>query len=280
MLTKLTGVKTAEEALAKCGLLWGVRAGPVYDATGKLIPTHVSLTRSDTGAQLSIVKKSYQWVENGIFGFMDGVVKKHNAEYISGGVLDGGKRVFLQLSLGGTEIQRGDELRNTLIFFNSFDATTSFSAVSSSLRLVCSNQLTKAIRDGAMNLSIRHTSGIQERTLEGFRLFDMSVISFQAWANKLRLLARKNVNDRQVKMFLDEMIPDTGSSRSRNARNRVVELHRSGKGNNGDSMYSLLNGYVEHQDFDGGDRDSLAFSRLLGYRASEKARAVDVCLAL
>lgn len=95
------------------------------------------------------------------------------------------------------------------------------------------------------------------------------------------MLARKNVNDRQVKVFLDELIPETGTTRTSNARQRVLELFRNGKGNHGRTCWDLVNGYAEHLDWDGGgEQDRLIDSRLFGYRAEQKARAFDLALAL
>jgi phage/plasmid-like protein (TIGR03299 family) len=282
MLTQLSGVKTAQEALVKSGLAWGIREGEVYDATGKLIPTHKSLTRSDTGERLAVVRKSYQWIDNSTFGFCDALCRKHNAEYVSGGSLDGGRRVFLSLSLGGAEIQRDDEVRNNVIISNSFDGGSAFCALSSPIRLVCSNQLSRAVRESTMSIAVRHTSGAQERALAAFRLFDLSMVSFGVFVNKARLLSKKSVSDKQVKLFVDTMIPDSGFTRSKNARQRVVELFHTGKGNEGrPSAWTLVNGLVEHLDWDGnGEQDRLIDSRLFGYRAAMKSKAFDLALAL
>ncbi len=111
--------------------------------------------------------------------------------------------------------------------------------------------------------------------------FDLSITSFGLFVNKAKILAHKTINERQVRQFLDELIPDSGSTRSKNARERVVELYRSGKGNHGRSGWDLVNGFAEHIDHDGnGDQDSLIDSRLFGYRAAQKSRAFDLALAM
>jgi phage/plasmid-like protein (TIGR03299 family) len=282
MLTKLSGgVRTAQEALFKCGLLWSVAERPVFDTEHRVIPTHVALHRSDTGAQLSIVKKSYRWIDNSVFGFFDCACKRHHAEYVGGGLLNGGRRVFLVVRLGKSEIQRGDEICNDLLLCNSFDSTSALFSVTIPWRMICSNQMSRALREGTKNLSIRHTSGIEERAIEAFRLYDMSTSSFSVFINQSRLLARKHVTDLQVKQFLDQLMPLSESTRSKNARERVIELFHSGKGNKGQSAFDLVSGYVEHLDHDGGgDQDSLISSRLFGFRASQKSKALDLAMAL
>jgi phage/plasmid-like protein (TIGR03299 family) len=282
MLTKLVGVKTADEALQKCGLAWGIRESPVYDGAGKLIPTHKALFRTDNGAQLSVVKKTYQWIDNSVFGFFDAVCKKQKAEYISGGSLDGGKRVFLQASIGRMEIVPGDLVEATVLLSNSFTSESSLLAIIGSLRIWCANQLRLAANKSLANISIRHTSGIQDRTLEAFRLFNLSTTSFGLFVNKAKLLAHKAINDKQLKVFLDTLAPDTGTTQSKNSRNRIVELSHSGLGQKGDlTGWSILNGYTQHLDHDGGgDQDSLISSRLFGFRASQKSKALDLALAL
>jgi hypothetical protein len=141
--------------------------------------------------------------------------------------------------------------------------------------------MSRVLREGTKNLSIRHTSGIAERAIEAFRLYDMSTSSFSVFINQSRLLARKHVTDLQVKQFLDRLMPLTESTRSKNARDRVVELFHSGKGNRGRTAFDLVSGYVEHLDHDSkGDEDSLVSSKLFGFRASKKSEAFDLALAL
>jgi hypothetical protein len=220
-------------------------------------------------------------VDNGVFGFFDAVCKKHSAEYVSGAALDGGRRVFLSCRVGQMEIQRGDEVDCNLLLLNSFDSSCALRAMILPKRIVCSNQLSRAASESIAHISIRHTSGAQDRVFEAFRLFNLSLTSFSMFGNKARLLAHKMVNERQVQHFLDGMIPDSGSTRSKNARARVVDLFRTGKGNHGRSAWDLVNGYVEHVDWDGdGDQDRLTDSRLFGYRAGQKVKAFDLALAL
>lgn len=283
MLTNLSGksIRTAEQALAASGLSWGIRESSVYDAAGKPMKGYKALCRTDTGAQLSIVKDTYSTIDNSVFGFFDAVCKKQNAEYVAGGSLDGGRRVFLSARVGRMEIQRGDEVDCNLILLNSFDGSSSLRALICPWRLVCSNQLSRAAKESVANISIRHTSGINDRVLEAFKLFNMSMTSFGLFVNKSKLLAHKNINSQQVKQFLDEMVPDSGATRSKNARDRVVSLFQSGKGNHGRTAWDIVNGYVEHLDWDGeGEKDRLIDSRLFGYRAQQKARAFDLALAL
>jgi phage/plasmid-like protein (TIGR03299 family) len=283
MLTNLSGksIRTAEQALAASGLSWGISENSVYDAAGRPMKGYKALCRSDTGAQLSIVKDTYYPISNDVFGFFDAVCKRQNAEYVAGGSLDGGRRVFLSAKVGRMEIVRGDEVDCHLILLNSFDGSSSLRALICPWRLVCSNQLSRAAKESVTNISIRHTSGIDTRVLEAFRLFNMSMTSFGLFVNKSKLLAHKNINAQQVKLFLDEMVPDSGSTRSKNSRERVVSLFQSGKGNNGRTAWNLVNGFVEHLDWDGdGEKDRLIDSRLFGYRAAQKAKAFDFALTL
>jgi phage/plasmid-like protein (TIGR03299 family) len=287
MLTKLpSGIKRASQALLHCGLNWGIQSSPVYDIEGKEIPTHVSLSRTDTGAQLSIVKKTYKWIENSFLGLFDELCGKNKCEYVAGGLLHGGRQTFLVVRTEKAEILHGDEICNDIVLFNSFDLSSSCRAISVPFRMICSNQLSRVMRENTMNISIRHTSGIQERAAEAFRLFDTSMTSFTLFVNQARMLAKKSVNDQQVKYFLDQLIPFNGT-RSKNMRERVMELFHAGKGCKGQSAFDLVNGYVELLDHNNpqnqkseNDTDGLISSRLIGHRAYQKSKAFDLALAM
>ena len=284
MLVKLDGVRSATTALQKSGLDWTVREEPVYDSSDRVIPSHKTIVRADTGQRLSVVKKSFHPIDNYVFSFFDIICQRYGATYQYGGMINNGCKVFLQASLDAFEIQKGDEIVPYICLLNSFDSSSSLKAFISPVRLFCSNQLTKCIRSATTNISIRHTSGIHEKVNEGFRIFNLSVAGLQVFKQKASFLAKKPVNKKQVNQFLDEMVPintESKSTRIKNKRKRIVELFTCGKGNKGQSCWDLFNGYAEHLDWDGkGCPDRLLESRLFGHRASSKGKAFEVAMAL
>ena len=283
MVTRLEGVRSAEAALEKAGLAWGIRQEPIYDVDRDKIPTHKAIVRADTGDRLAVVKNSYEPVDNFTFGFFDVLCNRFGARYEFAGSVGQGQKVWLQARVGSFFAEKSDEVRTYITLLNSFDQSTSLRVLLGGVRMFCNNQLTKCIDSASLNICIRHSSSIHEKLDQAFTLMDQSLSGFRVFEKKAQFLARKSVNGAQVQRFLDIVLPNENdeSSRIRNARDRTVQLFESGKGNTGRSAWHLFNGFVERLDTDGGgDQDRLEFSRQFGYRADRKGRAFQAALAL
>jgi hypothetical protein len=84
-----------------------------------------------------------------------------------------------------------------------------------------------------------------------------------------------------VERFLNEVIEDTGSTRTKNQREKVRELFENGRGNSGKSAWQLYNGAVEFVDHERTSVPEKALDNVMfGSGALLKEKAFSTSLAL
>ena len=116
MKNDLTGM-TSREVMQEAGLDWNATIKPIQVADDMTaINDHWAVQRSDTGRVLGVVGKRYQPVQNvEAFEFFDSIVKEGQVKYENVGILRDGRRVWMQASLGETEIAGTDPLKQYIL---------------------------------------------------------------------------------------------------------------------------------------------------------------------
>lgn len=290
--TNLDGVNSAAEAMDAANLSWSVQDQELLTGTGKVVDSHKAIVRGDTGEVLGVVGNGYKAIQNSTaFSFFDTARQSFGAKYTSAESLFGGRRIMLTATLpGGFEPRVGDVVAREIQLMNSHDGTSSLFCTFMGKRLVCLNGLTRKVKESQIYL--RHTSQVDARAKEAFRVLNISIQFFKQFEDGCRVLAQKIVDKEMVNRFLDDVIgspiseDESGeinfSQRIQNKRDGVVEKFEHGLGNNGSSAWDLYNGlteYVDHKKTTASE-DRVINSALFGSGADLKSKAFDVALAL
>ncbi len=284
MLTKIDPSLTAIEAIEKAGLNWFVEPVELLAGHGASVPDHRAIFRTDTNKCLGVVGQSYQPIQNHTaFAFFDTIAERYGATYESAGVVKGGKKIFLQARLNRSfdAVRGGDPVECYITLVNSHDGSSSLNAFLTPIRLWCQNQLNNAIKNATTNVSLRHTATIEYRLRDALSVFNMATTSFDEFQKKAQYLAQKLVDKRMVEEFLNSIVPETGSTRVLNQREKIVELFESGKGNFGRSAWHLYNGATEWVDhYRNSDPDKALDSAMFGSGALLKGKAFEAALKI
>ncbi len=283
-LIKLNGAKTAEEVLETAGLMWPVEQWELMTATGKFIDSHKAIARGDNGNILGVVGKNYEPIQNHVaFAFADALLAEtKGGTFENAGVFRGGRRIILQAKLGQNFDAIGnDRVDSYITFLNSHDGSSSLRVFLTPIRLVCQNQLVQSMREASINVTLRHTSSINERLNLAYRTIAGANSRFELFKSKAQYLAQKMVDKVMVNKFLEDLMgPTQESTRIKNQKNTIVRLFETGKGNTGVSAWHLYNAVVEWVDHERGKPETRAESALIGQGAAIKQKALERALAI
>lgn len=128
------------------------------------IPGYHALKRNDTGATISVFKKSYVFYPNADFVATAQKLSDVTGYPIEGfQEINGGKRVLAYLKNTNKDFKLvGQDLDDYLVLGNSHDGSTSLFLGNSSTIIRCMNQFGAIIQ----NMKYRHTRGMEEKMLD------------------------------------------------------------------------------------------------------------------
>lgn len=174
--TVVEGAQTSAAAIELAGLNWQVSKQAIFYnkplATGgfELVPVadQFAMVRQDTGASLGVVGNFYRPFQNvEAFDFMDSIVGDGLARFESAGALKEGRRVWLLARMPQTLQIKGDDIVHPYILLtSSHDGTSGVRILPTTVRVVCWNTLSLALRTAAATgegMSIVHTASLDQR---------------------------------------------------------------------------------------------------------------------
>ena len=283
MFIKLKDIFTAGEALKAAHLDWAAEPVGLVTTNGLDVPDHKAIVHSTSKKILGIVGTRYEVLQNtAALGICDVFAQQYQATYETAGCLREGRKVFLQLKVGGAdEVRKGDLISRYLTVLNSHDGSSSVRIFATPIRIICTNTLNMALRNIEYGVSVRHTESMDDRLREAFKAFNLTQAHFVKFKEMAQFLARKQCDRKMVETFLNDLMPDTGSTRNDNQRKRVIELFEGGKGNGQGSAWDLMNGATEYADhFRTSDPEKRLESAMFGSGAQLKQRAFELAMAL
>ncbi len=169
---------TWAEARTLAGLGWDPVTAPVYAVTGinpggtacyEPVEGWKTITRSDTGAVLSISKDTYTVIDHGEMGeIVEAVLAQPNVRWETAGVLDGGRAVWCLALLDEPITLPGDDSPTLpyLAITNRHDGTAACALRATAVRIVCANTFRAAELEGertGTTFSFVHKSGWRNR---------------------------------------------------------------------------------------------------------------------
>ncbi len=263
---KLEKGQPLEVWMGAARLNWEIERKPVqYLVEGKLrtMDDRFVLSRSDSGAALSIVSGSYCIVQpREVIEFYRDLVSQYGYTLETAGALDGGRKIWALAKTGKTsEIGRGagDTLEAYVLLATSCDKTLATTAAFTSVRVVCQNTLFFAIDDVRRakrpEIKVAHDSRFNALRVK----VDLGLID-SAWSDflsKADRMASRQMKKPDLESFFDELLGKTKdkslSARAQKERETLLSLMGSAPGQNlataKDTLWGAVNAvsyFVDH----------------------------------
>lgn len=262
----------SEEAIKAAGLDWNVRKVEVYDAQGNLIPGVYGMARSDTGRCFEGVSvgERYEPFQNAeLFAFGDALRAEGGVRWHTAGSVKYGRRVWtLAQAPGQFEIKRRNgESQVTapfLLLTTSHDGTSSVVVKFTSVRVVCWNTLSAALKGSEASFKARHTASVTGRAKDAANALGLAAAHFEAEREVIQGLADSPMSAREFAVFASQVItekddPEEAVETLRKAKGRsesilkrkgreLVQLFHEGDGNRGEDASDALNAVTQWVD--------------------------------
>lgn len=231
------------DARTLAGLDWDPVAAPVYAVTGinpdgsehyQPIEGWKSISRSDTGAVLSLNRDTYTVIDHGEMGeIIEAVLAQPNVKWETAGVLDGGRAVWCLALLDEPIALPGDDSPTLpyLAITNRHDGTGACALRATAVRIVCANTFRAAELEGertGTTFSFVHKTRWRDRIEDARVAVTGARAEMRRYADLARELLAVRITTVQRERFITEFIPKPpeGLITDRVARN-VDEARRA-----------------------------------------------------
>lgn len=254
-------------------------------------PNRFVVYRSDTLEPLSVVSNNYHTVQpSQILEFFRDLTEEYGFTLETAGSLKGGTVIWALAKTGRTFDLGHDEVKQYTLLMTSCDTTLATRATLTSIRVVCNNTLTAALRQEAANLIVTsHASQFDADAVKAnLGLVENTWDEFADAANQMALRPLKDVDAKEaiLAIFGDPDKPVLEQPNQR-AMAQVLELYQGGgQGaylpSSRNTVWGLLNAVTEYQDHHAIERKPGArlASAWMGAGATIKRKAFDRCLKL
>ncbi|NBW99540.1 DUF932 domain-containing protein [bacterium] len=261
-LTKLINRKEIQK------VLWKIIQSPAMvevEGSKIVLPNHKVLcadlreVRTDIAEEnriipLHIPKAGYQVIDNEqVWDMMEKALDGLDATVTSVGTLEGGKKFFISVTIGDSEmIVNKDKFKFYINFVTSHDGTIAMVVYDSSIRIVCMNTLRWSMdAAGEVNFRIMHTKNADLAMANLPDLINAILKGRAEFKDVMEYLATCKVdNNDALAMAAGYFCINTGdeelSSRSMNAATEIATLFSRGIACHGETLYDLANGATEY----------------------------------
>lgn len=216
--TALQNPATMEEALAAAGLNWTVsmKALALADEHSSDVPQRVAVVRDDIGAGqsgrvLGVVHPNFKLLQNREGAeLFDSLFGQGKRVYHTGGFLKKGEMVWLMAKLPETIQLPGEEkLDAYLLFSNSHDGSLPIDIRLTTVRVVCNNTLSMALRKkGKAHVFRKGHNGSYEVLKAEAEAFMASVLAqLGETTESMRMLVAAQCTDDAFAAFLEKLLP-------------------------------------------------------------------------
>lgn len=286
------GRLSAVEAIVAAGLNWEVEGLPV-SVNGRQLPfpskedsgdCWQGITRRDTGECLGIMRGRYECIQNSeCFDFLDGLVQDGALQYETAGALRGGRQVWMMAKYDGQIKIAGDNTEQWLLAVSSHDGSYSLMVQWVTVRVVCANTLSIALKGAKNQVKIRHSKTWEGKASAAKKVLGLTKDYFTTVQDALAGMNDRLMSKEEMAVFsaalLPSSVPGVVPTRTANIRAEVNRLFERGAGNKGVSRWDALNAvtdYADHVQVLRGDNSTRLESALLGSGAQLKQRAFEM----
>lgn len=210
------------DARTLAGLDWDPVTTPVYAVTGinadgtehyQPIDGWKSISRSDTGAVLSLNRDTYTVIDHGEMGeIIEAVLSQPNVKWETAGVLDSGRAVWCLALLDEPIALPGDDSPTLpyLAITNRHDGTGACALRATAVRIVCANTFRAAELEGertGTTFSFVHKTRWRDRIEDARKAVTGARAEMQRYSDLARELLGIRVTPAQRELFITEFIP-------------------------------------------------------------------------
>jgi phage/plasmid-like protein (TIGR03299 family) len=234
---RLAAPATAKEAIVASGLDFTVDLRPLMTEDGLPVAKRRAVVRRDTDVVLGTVGSGYTPIQNvDAFQFLDEVAGEGHVRFHTAGGLGRGERIWMLAKLpGNLRVSGTDDIsKKFLLLSNSHDGSSSLRVFYTPIRVVCSNTLVFAHRQGrGQGISIVHRGDVRSRVDEARRLLGLADRMFDRYGEQINVLAKRQLTAVEVEEFFWGLYPDGPDEkrgRSRAIRERLEDLFENGLG--------------------------------------------------
>ncbi len=200
----------------RAGMDWRIEEAPVrYVAAGEngegygsihVFPEQKVLYRSDNKAPLSVVSNRFQVVQpSEILEFYRDLTEAGGFELETAGVLKEGRKLWALAKTGQSVCLKGrDKVHGYLLLATACDGTMATTAQFCSVRVVCSNTLAIALREGDGVVKVPHRSQFDPAAVK--RQMGITVSAWDGFMVRMKALAECKVKDDAVEGFLRRVL--------------------------------------------------------------------------
>lgn len=280
-----------QRACVKSGLDWEVELTPLVTADTQAKVTHRGVRRKSDGRILGVVGPRYHPLQNrDAFAWFQPFLEAKEASLNTAGSLCEGSRVWVLAKLNRDPIvvTAGDDVEKYLLLSHSHDGSLAVRVGFSPIRVVCSNTLALAHRSDASKLiRVKHSASLHENLANIREVMNVANAEFEATAEQYKLLARKSINQTDLRAYVKRVLKVEGkpSTRMQNTINEIIGLCEFGKGNTMPSirntLWSSYNGVTEWLGYQRGNSESNRLNSLwFGDSANVNKHALETALTM
>lgn len=209
--------QTSEEAIKLAEMDWEVERWPIEahtmrEVNGELkkvtveCPGKVALIRSDKDIQLSVLSTAYVPFQNReAFQFFDDIVADKLAMYETAGCLKGGRVVWILARLPQELRAKGNDVTHPYVLLtNSHDGSSSLKMIPTSIRVVCWNTLSLALRDARKDqgISIMHRGDLSAKVDQAREALGLLTERFGNYQTEMQAMAETQVSGGKLEEYI------------------------------------------------------------------------------
>ena len=225
------------KACEKADLAWDVELVPLVTTDTQAKVENKAVRRTSDGRILGVVGPRFTVLQNrDAFKWFQPFLEAKEAALHTAGSLAEGSRVWVlaKLQREAIVVALGDEIEKFILLSHGHDGSLAVRCGFTPIRVVCQNTLSMAHGSQASKLiRVKHTKDMHQN-LENIReVMNLANQEFEATAEQYKLLARKSINQADLKKYVERVlkVEDEPSTRMKNTMQEIIGLCESGRGN-------------------------------------------------
>ncbi len=265
-------------------LNWDVFSAPSYALSpqGEWMPTgKTAQLRDDTYECIGLTSPTYEVFQNSsLRGLVMPMVEEGLLEIANIGTLKNGSKVFIQAQMTEEYSVVGEKHKGMITLLNSHDGTAALAAGVTTTRVICGNTFAMAMTD--METKLRHISGMADKVVDLSFITDFVNDGMAVYSKAAEILTEAKLTDKKLDRIIQAAFnKDDDSLKTFKAYNKIVTLTRSGKGNQGKTLWDAFNGVTDYLNHESSKNDDVRFrSTNFGKNAKVARMAMDMALTL
>lgn len=172
------------------------------------------LYRSDNKEALSVVSGRYKIVQpREVLEFYRDLTEVSGFELETAGVLKAGRKFWALARTGKETVLKGnDTVKGYILLATSCDGTLATTATPTTVRVVCNNTLTMALKDAVGAIKVPHSTSFDAQAVK--KQLGIAVTGWDSFMYRMKTLSERKVKTKEAQNFLLKVLcpPSVGSS--------------------------------------------------------------------